>query len=158
MGNDEAYAPFGEQYANTGTTTMFTGQWNMVQTDYEDFLFRKYHFVQGRWVSPDPAGLKAAHLKNPQSWNQYAYVMNNPLAWVDPQGLEDCLFTRVHRRDEDVGGCGEGGSSIDVGSDERRSLWERRLWKFHHHSWREHRGQCGRKHLRQYAVHDGVHK
>jgi hypothetical protein len=27
---------------------------------------------------------------NPQSWNRYAYVLNNPLALVDPTGLGQC--------------------------------------------------------------------
>jgi hypothetical protein len=26
----------------------------------------------------------------PQSWNRYAYVLNNPLALVDPSGMEEC--------------------------------------------------------------------
>ncbi len=43
--------------------------------------------VQGRWLSPDPAGLSAADPSSPQSWNRYAYVMNNPLAFTDPAGL-----------------------------------------------------------------------
>jgi hypothetical protein len=43
--------------------------------------------VQGRWVSPDPAGLDAADFANPQSWNRYVYVLNNPLMNMDLTGL-----------------------------------------------------------------------
>jgi len=53
-------------------------------------LYREYHSTQGRWVSPDPAGLAAVDPSNPQSWNRYAYVTNNPLALTDPLGLGDC--------------------------------------------------------------------
>ena len=31
---------------------------------------------------------------NPQSWNMYSYVMNNPLASIDPDGL-DCVHVNV---------------------------------------------------------------
>jgi RHS repeat-associated protein len=92
---DGAYAPFGEPYAETGTTDRdFTGQ-NQDLTpgstgDLYDFLYREYHPTQGRWVSPDPAGLNAANPANPQSWNRYAYVMNNPLGYTDPLGLDYC--------------------------------------------------------------------
>jgi RHS repeat-associated protein len=86
-----AYAPFGEPYAQSGTADLsFTGQnQDTVSGDY-DFLYREYS-TQGRWPSPDPAGLAAADPTNPQSWNRYAYVLNNPLALVDPQGL-DCAY------------------------------------------------------------------
>lgn len=39
-------------------------------------------------MTPDPAGLAAVDPTNPQSWNRYAYVMNNPQAFVDPLGLD----------------------------------------------------------------------
>ena len=45
--------------------------------------------MQGRWISPDPAGLSAVDPSNPQSWNRYAYVLNNPLSAIDLLGL-DC--------------------------------------------------------------------
>jgi RHS repeat-associated protein len=56
-----------------------------------DALYREYSIPQGRWISPDPAGLAAVDPSNPQSWNRYAYVRNNPLALVDPTGT-DCAY------------------------------------------------------------------
>jgi len=84
---DGAYAPYGEQYAGTGNAD-FTGQVADTETDMYDFLYREYHYIQGRWISPDPAGLAAADPTNPQTWNRYAYVGNNPLALTDPLGLD----------------------------------------------------------------------
>jgi RHS repeat-associated protein len=86
-----AYAPFGEDYAGSGTTDLsFTGQTQDTSTTIGgmyDFQFREYAARQGRWVSPDPAGMAAADPSNPQSWNRYAYVENTPLNSVDPLGL-----------------------------------------------------------------------
>ena len=89
---DGAYAPYGENYAETGTTDRnFTGQNQdtISSGSYPlyDFLYREHHPVWGRWVSPDPAGLGAVDPTNPQSWNRYAYVTNNPLGLTDPLGL-----------------------------------------------------------------------
>src|SRR5580700_3731350 len=93
---DGAYAPFGENYAETGTIDRnFTGQ-NQDLTPGSsgllyDFLHREQHSTEGRWISPDPAGINAVDPTNPQSWNRYAYVLNNPLALTDPFGLDnDC--------------------------------------------------------------------
>lgn len=33
--------------------------------------------------------MASAKASNPQTWNRYAYVLNNPLRWVDPDGLEE---------------------------------------------------------------------
>ena len=51
------------------------------------FPARNYEITEGRWLTPDPAGLAAVDLTNPQSWNRYAYVGNNPLAFTDPTGM-----------------------------------------------------------------------
>jgi RHS repeat-associated protein len=86
-------APGGwEQYAQGGTPQVnFTGQRHMLSpSDMWDFPLREQHSTQGRWLSPDPAGLAAVDITDPQTWNRYAYVRNNPLALVDPSGLDDC--------------------------------------------------------------------
>ena len=85
---DGAYAPFGEPYSQSGTTDLsFTGQNQDTVTGLYDFMFREYHPTQGRWISPDPAGLAAVDPSNPQTWNRYAYVMNNPMDLFDPLGM-----------------------------------------------------------------------
>jgi len=88
---DVAYAPYGETYAASGTTDF---SWTGINADVEpanpetlyDFPAREYG-IQGRWPSPDPAGIAAVDPSNPQSWNRYAYVGNNPLAVTDPTGM-----------------------------------------------------------------------
>jgi RHS repeat-associated protein len=82
--------PFGDMQSCTGTDESpmhFTGQ----QWDSEDnltaFWFRTDSTTQGRWGSMDPSGLAAVDPSDPQTWNRYAYVMNNPLSFIDPTGL-----------------------------------------------------------------------
>jgi RHS repeat-associated protein len=90
LGQTGAHAPFGESYAySSGYPGTFTGESNngfMNNTTYY-FQERQYRSSQGRWLTPDPAGLAAVNPGNPQSWNRYAYVMNNPLNSVDALGL-----------------------------------------------------------------------
>lgn len=101
-----AYGPYGETYAQSGTADpSFTGMnSDTVAGDY-DFPAREYS-VQGRWPSPDRAGLGAVSLTAPQSWNRYAYVLNNPLGLVDPTGM--CNTTGDEIGDSD---CFDSGSS-----------------------------------------------
>ena len=47
---------------------------------------------QGRFTSPDPSNL-GIDFSNPQTWNRYAYVGNNPLKYVDQNGL---CWTETH--------------------------------------------------------------
>lgn len=44
--------------------------------------------MQGRFTGADPLFIEAKRLPYPQSWNLYAYTRNNPLRFVDPDGLE----------------------------------------------------------------------
>ena len=48
--------------------------------------FRQYSPAQGRWMRPDPYS-GSYDPGNPQSFNRYSYVLNNPLAGIDPSGL-----------------------------------------------------------------------
>ncbi|MDR3414046.1 MAG: RHS repeat-associated core domain-containing protein, partial [Formivibrio sp.] len=63
-----------------------------VETDTDYAQFRQYSNAQGRWLSPDPYG-GSYNWRNPQSFNRYAYVGNNPLADVDPSGQVMCNNT-----------------------------------------------------------------
>jgi RHS repeat-associated protein len=85
---DGAYAPFGEAYAQSGTTDLsFTGMNQDTVPGLYDFPAREYNSIHGRWPSPDPAGISAVRLRDPQTWNRYAYVRNSPLHLTDPTGL-----------------------------------------------------------------------
>ena len=90
--DDVAFAPFGEQYVTSGPVdSFFTVAPHDMEVDLRDFPARDYHTTQGRWLIPDPAGLDAVDLANPQTLNRYAYVMNDPLANVDPTGMDACF-------------------------------------------------------------------
>jgi RHS repeat-associated protein len=109
--SDTALAPYGEAYAQSGTTDLnFTGMNQDVASGVYDFPAREYGAVPGRWPSPDPAGLAAVNPANPQSWNRYAYVQNDPLSFTDPQGL-DCAVTVGGTFMGYIAGCGGGYSS-----------------------------------------------
>ena len=105
--------PFGE-WSDYGSETslLFTGDF-LDDPDSDTFHTpnRQYSQINGRWMVPDPAGLAAVNPANPQTWNRYAYVGNNPLSFVDPSGLLDSPIMCPMP----IGGqCGGGG--IDAGS------------------------------------------
>ncbi len=43
-------------------------------------MYRRYNPTQGRWISPDPAGLSAVDPTNPQTWNRYASTGRTPFS------------------------------------------------------------------------------
>lgn len=86
------YLPFGElNSSDSGVSTHeFTGLEHDAETNLDHTWFRKYASSQGRWMTPDPAGRKSVNPTNPQSWNRYSYVLNDPMDYVDPLGLNNC--------------------------------------------------------------------
>jgi len=89
------YLPFGENISTDSgiSTHEFTGNQRDGESSLDHTLFRKYSFLSGRWTSPDPAGLAAVDPSNPQSWNRYIYVLDNPMNLIDPLGLATCVTT-----------------------------------------------------------------
>jgi RHS repeat-associated protein len=61
---DQAYAPFGEAYAQAGATNdlSFTGMDASTTTGDYDFPAREYDATAGRWPAPDPAGRQPIRL------------------------------------------------------------------------------------------------
>jgi RHS repeat-associated protein len=66
-----------------------TGKERDAESGNDYFGARYYASSMGRFLSPDPL-LSSGHPSNPQSWNRYAYVFNNPLRNTDPTGLYTC--------------------------------------------------------------------
>jgi RHS repeat-associated protein len=93
-----AYEPFGKrrfpggQFDPTGTIDAqstnrgFTGHEHLDGLDFIHMNARVYDPDIGRFLSPDPT---VPYTDNPQSFNRYSYVMNNPLNRYDPTGFAD---------------------------------------------------------------------
>jgi RHS repeat-associated protein len=89
-----SYYPYGEErpQSNGQTTTDGTEKFATYFRDGtgQDYADQRYYNQAGRFFSPDPGGLKTARLRNPGSWNRYAYVGGDPLNFLDRHGRERC--------------------------------------------------------------------
>jgi RHS repeat-associated protein len=86
---DADFLPFGYESAYVTSCAQnykFTGLERDGETGLDHTLNRKYDSSLGRWLTPDP---KRGNIASPQSLNRYAYVLNNPIASVDPLGLDE---------------------------------------------------------------------
>lgn len=96
------YLPFGKELAvgiGARTTDREYGQADEVrqkftakerdeETGLDYFIARYYAPAAGRFTSCDPLQISEEHIADPQRWNLYAYVGNNPLAVIDPDGRD----------------------------------------------------------------------
>jgi RHS repeat-associated protein len=109
------YLPFGEEIsANVGIRSTangyaadrirqkFTGYERDAETGLDYAQARMYANWQGRFTSVDPYNPIVdtenndefnKYLEQPQNWNQYAYVWNNPLKHTDPNGEKVYVVT-----------------------------------------------------------------
>jgi RHS repeat-associated protein len=86
---DIDYYPYGgvenDYCPNVPQKYKFTGKERDSETGLDNFGARYDASSLGRFMTPDPF-YKDAHPSDPQSWNEYAYVRNQPLRLVDPTG------------------------------------------------------------------------
>ncbi len=85
---------------------------------------RMYDPALGRFLSPDPV---VGSPTFSQSWNSYSYVLNSPLDFTDPSGLDCSSSTSVSDGGKTVStltGCHEGSGSLggNAGSDAESAL------------------------------------
>ena len=83
------YFPYGGSGCSPSSVNnyLFTGKERDSESGLDNFGARYDSSQYGRFMSVDPdneSGLD--HMEDPQSWNGYAYVRNNPLVLTDPDG------------------------------------------------------------------------
>jgi RHS repeat-associated protein len=143
------YQAFGQEIgAGVGQRTIAQGynadsnlnqKYALTETDeatgLDHTVWRKLEPNAGRWTSPDPYN-GSSSTSNPQSFNKYVYVDNQPTNFVDPSGLnkgDDCTITlddgtQVKGKKDAAGVCqydlGDAGSvNVDWGETFFISSW-----------------------------------
>ena len=77
-------------------STPWALQWSEPDQSLQYLMHARYYGSSiGRFLRPDPINGNPA---NPQSWNLYAYVQNNPVNFNDPTGM---LLIRLGQHTED---------------------------------------------------------
>jgi RHS repeat-associated protein len=132
--SDCTFNPFGEQVIcspdNASNHYRFTGKERDSESGLDSYGRRYYGSSMGRFVTPDPL-LNSGQPWNPQSWNRYAYVENNPLRYTDPTGLykwgscsgnaDECKEQQQRFRDS-LDNLKKAAGELKEGSKERKEL------------------------------------
>ena len=111
------YLPFGDFLPNStsgprsgigcygqsqAVTQLFTGKERDGETGLDYFGARYFSGAQGRFTGPDEPLLDQDE-SDPQSWNLYSYVRNNPLRFFDPTGQECVTLDNGTKGDDGQG-------------------------------------------------------
>ncbi len=92
------YYPYGMEYTPPASTDnlatvnnyKFTGKERDGESGLDYFGARYLSSITSRWLTPDwsasPEPVPYANLKDPQTLNLFAYVKNNPVSRIDPDG------------------------------------------------------------------------
>jgi RHS repeat-associated protein len=120
---DADFTPYGKEMSHTERlqTTACPPNYRFTGYEYDPetanyYAFARYYSPRlGRFLSTDPLG---GAIGNLQSHNAYAYVLNNPLSYVDPTGLT-CYITVTDENgftsNQKVDGANEGDCRKDGG-------------------------------------------
>jgi len=100
-GNNEEVCysyPFGDGLLCTGvavaTEHHFTGKERDAESGLDYFGGRYLNSGLAHWMTPDKDFKLKRILPNPQKWDRYTYVLNNPLVLFDPDGLAEWYVFR----------------------------------------------------------------
>jgi len=118
-----AYKPFGEKInlnknakersKESFTNRGYTGHEHIKKSSLIHMNGRVYDSAIARFLTADP---NIFHPFDPQDFNRYAYVRNNPLKYTDPSGFEmndDGMGDSDADADDDGNGTNSGGSNND---------------------------------------------
>jgi RHS repeat-associated protein len=122
------FQPFGEEiqrpsYGADDVRQKFTGYERDTESGLDYAKARMFGYNHGRFTSPDPL-LSSGRIENPQTWNRYAYVLNNPLLYIDPLGLYEWA--------ESAGGSATDDELLERSKDKTLKKKERNMAKRQH--------------------------
>ena len=95
LGSAGTYYPWGEAKGSTNPQDAwsYATYWRDSVSGLDYANQRYYSNTYGRFMTPDPykaVGGASGNPRDPQSWNRYAYVNNDPVNFTDPKGLYPC--------------------------------------------------------------------
>jgi RHS repeat-associated protein len=121
LGNQpRSFYPYGEQKSGPTATEQyaFATYWRDGESGLDYAMNRYYSSTDGRFLSPDPYS-GSMNRANPQSYNRYAYVQNDPANHNDPSGM---YLPSPPVVGPDNGGAG--GLLVDCNSDPYVDPWD----------------------------------
>ncbi len=83
------FFPWGEEQTSTPNDRVKFATYRRDSESNLDYAWNRYYNnATARFMSPDPYAA-SANPQNPQSWNRYAYTLNDPIGANDPTGPDD---------------------------------------------------------------------
>lgn len=100
---ETAYRTSARKYGVTDNIRQkFTGYQKDNETQLDFAEARMYQNLHGRFTAVDPL-LASGKSANPQTFNRFVYVMNNPLIFTDPTGLQTTINPNLEKNNQPCG-------------------------------------------------------
>jgi RHS repeat-associated protein len=139
----EAYGPYGDiqkTWTNTYDPKLkFSGKEREGYSDLDYFGARYYDHKSYRFNSVDPVINKEESLYNPQLWNLYSFCRNNPITYIDTNGMKDKQFNP--KKDKPI--------SVQAGTETPKYIYDSQsgrmkvnteAYNCHSHAWHDSKG------------------